>query len=65
MSEKKLKTEIGKAEMQWTEREVWNVIADTGVRGLHAKVNEAIAAAYKKGMEDAGCNAERDPGRAA
>jgi hypothetical protein len=50
---------------EWTEAEVWSVIAEAGVRGLHSKVNQALAAAYKKGREDAGGHAERDPERAA
>jgi hypothetical protein len=49
----------------WTEAEVWTVIAEAGVRGLHTRINQALADAYRKGIEDAGGNTERDPGRAA
>jgi hypothetical protein len=56
--------------VSWTEAEVWTVIAEAGVRGLHKRINQALADAYKKGMEDgrwqiADGEPERDPGRAA
>jgi hypothetical protein len=43
----------------WTEKEVWNVIAESGVRGLHAKVNEALAAA-RRTCSQCGCEMEED-----
>ena len=36
---------------KWTEKEVWNVIAEAGVRGLHAEINQALDAAWEAGYQ--------------